>query len=141
MVAPSPVRDDFPERGDDLTRRWDIVKAEDAMSPELAASMQLAESLLKTRDPEGALRTLRPALAARPALPRAHMIAAMAMLRQGRPSEAVSHLDIAAAVLDQAVAAPAAFTTLAGHFCAARAPSSGRARCCARAGPASPRVP
>jgi uncharacterized protein (TIGR02466 family) len=121
MVAPSPVRDDFHEPADALTWRWDIVKAEDAMSPELAASMQHAESLLKSRDSEGALRTLRPALAARPALPRAHMIAAMAMLRQGRPSEAVGHLDIAAAVLDRAVAAPAAFTTLAGHYSGARA--------------------
>ncbi len=91
------------------------------MSPELAASMQNAESLLKSRDPEGALRTLAPALAARPALPRAHMIAAMAKLRQGRPGEAVGHLDIAAAILDRAAAAPAAFLTLAGHYSAARA--------------------
>ena len=91
------------------------------MSPELAASMQNAESLLKGRDPEGALRTLAPALAARPALPRAHMIAAMAKLRQGRPGEAVGHLDIAAAILDRAAAAPAAFLALAGHYSAARA--------------------
>ena len=91
------------------------------MSPELAASMQHAESLLKGRDAEGALRMLAPALAARPVLPRAHMIAAMAMLRQGRPGEAVGHLDIAAAILDRAVAAPAAFIALAGHYSAARA--------------------
>src|SRR3954466_12891282 len=101
MVAPLPVQGDFPAPANALTCRRDIVKAEDAMSPELAASMQHAESLLKGRDPEGALRTLAPALAARPALPRAHMIAAMAKLRQGRPGEAVGHLDIAAAILDR----------------------------------------
>ena len=64
------------------------------MSPELAASMQHAELLLKGRDPEGALRMVVSAPAARPALPRAHMIAAMAKLRQGRPGEAVGHLDV-----------------------------------------------
>ena len=41
------------------------------------------------------------------------MIAAMAKLRQGRPGEAVGHLDIAAAVLDRAAAAPVAYLTLA----------------------------
>ena len=59
------------------------------MSQELVASMQHAESLLKGRDPEGALRVLGKALAARPVLPRAHMIAAMSRLRQGRAGEAV----------------------------------------------------
>jgi Flp pilus assembly protein TadD len=91
------------------------------MSPELAAAMQHAESLLKGRDPDGALRTLGPALAARPALPRAHMIAAMAKLRQGCPGDAVGHLDIAAAVLDRASAAPQAFLALARHYSGAGA--------------------
>jgi tetratricopeptide (TPR) repeat protein len=91
------------------------------MSQELMASMQYAESLLKGRDPEGALKALGSALAARPVLPRAHMIAAMAKLRQGRPGEAVGHLDIAAAVLDRAAAAPVAYLTLARHYSGARA--------------------
>ncbi len=91
------------------------------MSQELVASMQHAESLLKGRDAEGALEVLSPALAARPVLPRAHMIAAMAKLRQGRASEAVGHLDLAAGVLDRAAAAPAAFLALARHYSGARA--------------------
>lgn len=91
------------------------------MSQALVASMQHAESLLKGRDPDGALEVLSPALAARPVLPRAHMIAAMARLRQGRASEAVGHLDLAAGVLDRAAAAPAAFLALARHYSGAGA--------------------
>ena len=91
------------------------------MSQELMAAMQHAESLLQGRDPEGALQALGRALDARPVLPRAHMIAAMARLRQGRANEAVGHLDLAAGVLDRAVAAPAAFLALARHYSGARA--------------------
>ena len=91
------------------------------MSQELMASMQHAESLLQGRDADGALAVLGPALAARPVLPRAHMIAAMARLRQGRAGEAVGHLDLAAGVLDRAAAAPAAFLALARHYSGARA--------------------
>jgi tetratricopeptide (TPR) repeat protein len=44
------------------------------------------------------------------------MIAAIAKLRQGRPAEAIGHVDIAAAVLDRAAAAPAAFLAMAHHY-------------------------
>src|SRR5262249_23113851 len=91
------------------------------MSQELMAAMQHAESLLQGRDPEGALQALGRALDARPVLPRAHMIAAMAKLRQGRAGEAVGHLDLAAGVVERAQAAPAAFLALARHYTGARA--------------------